>query len=70
MRNSIVSASLEAAIINAKYVNAIPFYRQEQEFERYGVSESKIVSIISAYTIKMHLQLFVYFYPSYLLGIL
>lgn len=37
-RNSLVSASLEAAIINAKYVNAIPLYRQEQEFERYGVN--------------------------------
>ena len=24
-------------ILNAKYVNAIPLYRQEQEFERYGV---------------------------------
>lgn len=32
-----MSESLEAAIINAKYVNAIPLYRQEQEFERYGL---------------------------------
>ncbi len=38
LRNSLVSASLEAAIMNAKYVNAIPLYRQEQEFERYGIS--------------------------------
>lgn len=38
LRNSLVSASLEAAIINAKYVNAIPLYRQEKEFERYGVN--------------------------------
>lgn len=37
LRNSLVSESLEAAIINAKYVNAIPLYRQEQEFERYGL---------------------------------
>lgn len=37
LRNSLVSPSLEAAIINAKYVNATPFYRQEQEFERYGL---------------------------------
>ncbi len=22
--------------MNAKYVNAVPLYRQEQEFERYG----------------------------------
>lgn len=38
LRNSLVSASLEAAIINAKYVNAVPLYRQEQEFERYGLN--------------------------------
>lgn len=37
LRNSLVSESLEAAIINAKFVNAIPMYRQEQEFERYGI---------------------------------
>ena len=37
LRNSLVSESLEAAIINAKYVNAVPLYRQEQEFERYGL---------------------------------
>lgn len=38
LRNSLVSPSLEAAILNAKYVNALPLYRQEQEFERYGLS--------------------------------
>ena len=38
LRNSLVSPSLEAAIINAKYVNAVPLYRQEQEFGRYGIS--------------------------------
>lgn len=37
LRNSLVSESLEAAIMNAKYVNAIPLYRQEKEFERYGL---------------------------------
>lgn len=37
LRNSLVSESLEAAIINAKYVNAIPLYRQEREFGRYGL---------------------------------
>ena len=34
LRNSLVSPSLEAAILNAKYVNAVPLYRQEKEFER------------------------------------
>lgn len=38
LRNSMASASIEAAVINAKYVNAIPLYRQEKEFERYGLS--------------------------------
>ena len=37
LRNSLVSPSLEAAILNAKYVNAVPLYRQEKEFERYGL---------------------------------
>ena len=35
LRGSLVSPSLEAAVINAKYVNAVPLYRQEHEFERY-----------------------------------
>jgi len=31
---SIVTLSLVAAIMNVKYVNAIPLYRLEQEFKR------------------------------------
>ena len=38
LRNSIVTPSLEAAILNGKYVNAIPLYRMEQEFKRTGVN--------------------------------
>jgi len=41
LRNSIVTPSLEAAIINGKYVNSIPLYRIEQEFQRNGVSISR-----------------------------
>ena len=41
LRGSLVSPSLEAAIMNAKYVNAVPLYRQEQEFERYGLHISR-----------------------------
>ena len=41
LRGSLVSPSLEAAIMNAKYVNAVPLYRQEQEFERYGLRISR-----------------------------
>ena len=38
---SLVSPSLEAAVMNAKYVNAVPLYRQEQEFGRYGLHISR-----------------------------
>lgn len=38
LRNSIATPSLEAAILNGKYTNAIPFYRMEQEFKRNGVN--------------------------------
>lgn len=41
LRGSLVSPSLEAAILNAKYVNAVPLYRQEREFERYGLHISR-----------------------------
>ena len=36
--NSIVTPSLLASILNAKYVNFSPFYRIEQEFIRNGVN--------------------------------
>ena len=38
LHGSPVSSTLAAAIINSKYVNAVPLYRSEKEFERYGVS--------------------------------
>ncbi|MCB6284484.1 transposase [[Clostridium] scindens] len=41
LRNSIVTPSLETAIINRKYVNSIPLYRIEQEFQRGGVHISR-----------------------------
>ena len=37
LHGSLVSPSLGAAIINGKYVNAVPIYRLEQEFQRYGL---------------------------------
>ena len=37
LRNSLVSPTLLAGIWNAKYVNATPLYRQEQEFQRMGL---------------------------------
>ena len=41
LRGSLVSPSLEAAVMNAKYVNAVPLYRQEREFERYDLHISR-----------------------------
>ena len=41
LRGSLVSPSLEAAVMNAKYVNAVPLYRQEQEFGRCGLHISR-----------------------------
>jgi transposase len=41
IKGSIASPSLIANIMNLKYVNAVPLYRQEQEFSRYGVNLSR-----------------------------
>lgn len=41
LHGSPVSATLAAAIINSKYVNAVPLYRTEKEFERYGISVNR-----------------------------
>ena len=38
LHGSLVSPSIGAAIMNAKYVNAVPLYRLEKEFERYGLA--------------------------------
>ena len=38
LRGSLVSPSLEAAILNGKYINAVPFARLEKEFGRYGLA--------------------------------
>ena len=43
LRNSIVTPSLEAAIMNAKYVNAIPINRMAEEFKRNDVNISRQV---------------------------
>lgn len=37
LHGSLASPSLAAAIINEKYVNAVPLHRLEQEFQRYGL---------------------------------
>ncbi len=43
LRNSILTPSLGAAIMNAKYVNSIPINRIEQEFARNGLNLSRQV---------------------------
>lgn len=43
MKNSIVTPSLLAAVLNSKYVNSVPLYRLEQEFKRYEVNISRQV---------------------------
>lgn len=56
LRNSIVTPSLEAAILNGKYVNAIPLYRMEQEFKRNGINISR--ANMANWTIKCGEQYF------------
>lgn len=41
LHGSLVSPSLGAAIMNGKYVNAVPLYRLEKEFKRYGLAISR-----------------------------
>lgn len=41
LRGSILTPSLGAAIMNAKYVNSLPLYRIEQEFQRNAVNISR-----------------------------
>ena len=41
LKNSIVTPSLLASILNVKYVNSAPLYRVEQEFSRNGVNISR-----------------------------
>lgn len=38
LHGSLVSPTIAAAIMNGKYVNAVPLYRLEQEFFRYGLT--------------------------------
>lgn len=41
LRNSLASPSMIAHIMNRKYVEAIPLYRQEQQFKKYGIQISR-----------------------------
>jgi len=41
LRNSLASPSTVAGIFNCKYVNALPFYRIEAEYQRHGINISR-----------------------------
>ena len=41
LKGSPVSPSIAVAIMNGKYVNAVPLYRLEKEFERYRLAITK-----------------------------
>lgn len=41
LNNSIATPSVVAAVVNGKYVNAMPLYRLEQEFDRIGLNISR-----------------------------
>lgn len=60
LRNSIVTPSLEAAIINTKYVNAVPLYRLEQEFARQDIKISR--QVMANWTIRCAERYFSVFY--------
>ena len=47
---SLVSPSIMAYIMNQKYTNAMPLYRQEQEFKRYDVNLTR--QDLSSWTLK------------------
>jgi len=36
-------------IMNNKYVNALPLYRQEKEFDRYGISLSQDITVVGCF---------------------
>lgn len=58
LHGSPVSATLAAAIINSKYVNAVPLYRTEKEFERYGITVNR--KNMAHWMIRLADALFVY----------
>ena len=59
LKNSIVTPSLAAAIFNGKFVNSLPFYRIEQEFERNDVHISR--QDMSNWTVNIATRYFVPF---------
>ena len=59
IKESILTPSLAAAILNGKYVNSLPLYRMEQEFLRNGVYISR--QNMANWTIKLAKDYFIPF---------
>ena len=59
IKESILTPSLAAAILNGKYVNSLPFNRMEQEFQRNGVYISR--QNMANWTIKLAKDYFIPF---------
>lgn len=60
LRNSIVTPSLEASILNAKYVNSSTFNRIEEEFKRNHVNITR--QTMSNWTIRCAKKYFIHLY--------
>ena len=60
MDNSIVTPSLAAGIMNAKYINSLPLYRIEKEFERYDVILRR--NVMAGWMIKLVERYFSFYY--------
>lgn len=60
LRNSIVTPSLEASILNAKYVNSSTFKRIEEEFKRNHVNITR--QTMSNWTIRYAKKYFIHLY--------
>lgn len=60
LRNSIVTPSLEASILNAKYVNSSTFSRIEEEFKRNHVNITR--QTMSNWTIRCAKKYFIHLY--------
>lgn len=58
--SGLVSSSLLAHILNSKYVLSLPFYRQEQEFQRLGVPISR--QTMANWVIMAHQKWFAVFF--------
>ncbi len=63
LRNSIVTPSLAAAILNGKYVNSLPLYRIEQELARNDIRISRqtmanwVIAITNRYLVPLYVIL-------------